>query len=479
MLLPPPLRACNAYIFSAFFAAKHTLLSNTLYLVYVCEIRRSVTLPLLMDSRGHVAPPTVWPVELALPATSAGISSLHAIRAIAAAVKSSGKAFWLPGWGTFLSPPQSGETNGMVTTKPAIGGSTKGLGFGANGPWPWLGVLTAMSAAAEDSTPFMRLGGSPNTDMSSLCHEVSRAGWRGGASGSSGSGSWSGSNNPSSNDIAGGGGSGGGAGGGKGGALWRGQQKALVEAALEEGLRMVHVPGLEGSASAGFGDGGGSSSGGGGGGSSGAGGSSGGGGGSGGAPWPGPAGYTFTCWMRFNPPASGDGAEGGVFGAGNSAANGGRVMNGGLGDGSGGGWTRPERMQAWGVDVGKTTAAAAAAAAAIAAAATAGTGGGGLAAGVGGGDRKKLRDRVPTENDLLEAATAKEEGFDVDGAEGISLEKVSPTRDRGATVDISSVNAGMEGLKLEKRGSVESTSGRGAGEGDVDDPRPHMAGRQV
>ncbi|CAM9539423.1 unnamed protein product, partial [Laminaria digitata] len=62
----------------------------------IAPVIRSATLPLVMDSRGHVAPPTAWPAHLALPP-----SSSRGLGGVAAA----GAPLWLPGWGTFLPPP--------------------------------------------------------------------------------------------------------------------------------------------------------------------------------------------------------------------------------------------------------------------------------------------------------------------------------------------------------------------------------------
>ncbi|CAM9400736.1 unnamed protein product, partial [Scytosiphon promiscuus] len=211
--------------FIVLVASRHMTLAD------LPPVMRAITLPIVVDSRGNVAPPTAWPLRFALPPPDHHHAGHRG-----------GKAFWLPGWGTFV-PPSFGDGGAVVRT--ADDGAAAAAA--AATPWPWLGVLSAMSARAEESTPFLRLGGSACTDMSSLCHEISRAAWRD-ADGS--------------------------------GKLWRGQQKALVEAALEEGVRMVHVPGLEGSASASFGDGGG------------------GGAAPDGASWPGPAGYSFACWMR-------------------------------------------------------------------------------------------------------------------------------------------------------------------------------------
>lgn len=449
-----------------------------------------------MDSRGHVAPPTAWPAHLALPPSSSRCPG---------GVAAPGAPLWLPGWGTFLPPPVA--ANGVVSLSAGVGAGV-GVGVGA-GPeavmsgsakdaaWPWLGVLAAMSAAAEESAPFLRLGGSPETDMSSLCHEVSRAGWRGRSASSGGM---------SSSDNNAGGGAGGGA--GKGATLWRGQQKALVEAALEEGVRMVHIPGLEGNASASSGEGGGGASG----GSSSGGGSSGsaGSGGSGtGAPWPGPAGYSFTCWMRFKPP-SGAGGSGGGGGGGAGGGNGAVYYEG-----------PPEDMASWSADAVKAAATASVTAAA-AVAATAGSasaplssgggggngsysgsvggnsGGGGIVSGagvsVGGGNGSGGRAGGSgavggvgelSERDLLDASG--EEGGSAVDLGRVSVDSDSPMPRRGSgggslgggvAGDNDSAPGGEGSFKIERRGSADSAGGR-RGTRDDDGPSLHLPGRQV
>lgn len=357
----------------------------------------------MIDVRGYAAPPTVWPAELAFPVHSPDAATN--ISSGGAGEEPKNGAAWLPGWGTFI-PPALGDHNGH----------SKGAG-----PWSWLGVLTAMSACAEDSAPFSRLGGSPETDMSSLCHEVSGA--RPGtenAGGSVGSGS------------------------NKGSTLWQAQQKALVEAVIEEGLRMVHVPGLEGNASAGIGDSGGGISGGAiGGGIGGSGGIGGGGGGGGdaGAAWPGPAGYSFACWMRFNPPKwVGE--------------------NGCSGEGS------PEVMKAWGVDAGRAVMRAVATGATLSAAVAEG-GGEGVKCG-NSGEPGEI-DLEAADEGLLEA--------DVAGSAAVAA-KISPNRSRGVrAVATTPERDGSFGL-ADKRTSVESSSSRCL-DGDDDGPFPHPPDRQV
>lgn len=353
----------------------------------LAPVIRSVTLPLVMDSRGHVAPPTVWPAGLAVPPL---------------AHSGDGEAFWLPGWGTFVSP-SSATGGGMMV-------STVDNNDAASAPWPWLGVLAAMSACAQESTPFLRLGGSANTDMSSLCHEVARAGWRSGV-GLSSSGSLSSS---AAEDADG------------AGNLWIAQQKALVEAALEEGLRIVHVPGLEGSASAASGDGGG------------------GGATPDGSSWPGPSGYSFACWMRFNP--SGAGGEG--------AVSGGLDRSGTPGEGP----TLPADMKAWNEDAGRAAATGATAAAAAAVGATS-TG------------RKSVE---ISEGDLVETSGEDSGGFSSDGrAAGTnSTDKGSPDADVSPAADADGSS------NVDMRSSLGSTSSR-KGELEDDGPRPHLPGRQV
>ena len=359
----------------------------------------------MIDARGHAAPPTVWPAELALPPPATGAK----VGGSGRASEQADRAVWLPGWGTFVPPPV-GDGGGDSTA------SEKGGDI-----WAWLGVLAKMAECAEDSTPFSRLGGSPSTDMSSLCHDVSGA--RGGDNSR-----------------------GGGSGSEKGPTLWRAQQKALVETAIEEGFRLVHVPGLEGNASMGAGDSGGGGIGGVSGGGLGGGGP---GGVDGGASWPGPIGYSFACWMRFNPPTR--------WGS----------------DGSG--EEPPQDMKAWSADVGRAVMIPATP---IAASAAGNRGGGG-----GGG-----RSRNPSESDLETA----DEGLP--GADGAAAEnKMSPSRARvvAAATTFSSPNRGRAGAadglgKSEKRGSVDSSSGRGVDsssgrgvDGDEDRPFPHPPGRQV
>lgn len=386
-----------------------------------------------MDSRGYVAPPTVWPLDLAL----APPGTIRVDPASLSKTAATDGALWLPGWGTFLSPSIA-AAGGLATIASAtiasatiasgmmasatIATSTDGAG-GKDDPWPWLGVLTAMSACAEDSTPFLRLGGSPHTDLSNVCHEVSTAGRRG--SSSSGSRFDKSGNNTAAS-----------AGGHGVATLWRGQQKALVEAALDEGVRMVHVPGLEGSTSSGTGVG--TGSGGGSGGVSGGGGSGGGSGG-GGASWPGPAGYSFACWMRFNPPT---GAASGA-----SGARGDGGAGGSFGDGS------PEDMMAWREDAKKAAKTAAAVATAVS-----GNGGGGV--GGGGGKTTGITSR-------LDMAAEGEEELAGDGVD-VSADRASPGSGRGSGG--TAADGGVE------RGESVDAS-KVDGDGSV--PRPHLPGRQV
>lgn len=351
----------------------------------LAPVIRSFTLPLVMDSRGHVAPPTVWPAGLAVPPL---------------AHSGDGEAFWLPGWGTFVSPFAAGDGTMVSTVE----------NDAASSPWPWLGVLAAMSACAQESTPFLRLGGSATTDMSSLCHEVARAGWRSGAGLSS-----AGSVSSSTEDADG------------AGNLWCAQQKALVEAALEEGLRMVHVPGLEGSASAASGDGGGSGA------------------TPDGSSWPGPSGYSFACWMRFNPPSA----------AGAGAASGGLDRSG-----PSEGATLPADMKAWNEDAGRAAAMGAAAAAAAAAVGATSTG------------RKSVE--ITTEDGLVETSGEDRRGFSSDGRA-----TVTNSTDKGSPEVGVSAAAGADGSSnVDTRSSLGSSSGR-KGELDDDGPRPHLPGRQV
>ena len=352
----------------------------------LAPVIRSVTLPLVMDSRGHVAPPTVWPAGLARPPAG-----------------SDGEAFWLPGWGTFVPPSIGGELAASAVTTTAA-------------PWPWLGVLAAMSARSEESTPFLRLGGSANTDMSSLCHEVSRAGWRFGGGGLSSTGSVSSS---AAEDADG------------AGKLWRGQQKALVEAALEEGVRMVHVPGLEGSASAVSGDGGG------------------GGALPEGSSWPGPSGYSFACWMRFNPPGGG-GSDG------DSRSE----------------QELPENMRSWSEDAGRVAVAGAAVGAAAAAAA-AGAGGG-----TGGRNSAEVAESEDVEASEEDAGVFAADGRSAAAAATGSADKSSPSAGAGSGATTSVAAAAAGSSNLEKRASVDSASGR-RGDKDDDGPGPHLPGRQV
>lgn len=426
--------------------------------------RRSATLPLVIDSRGHVAPPTAWPANLALPPSSSGGAGGF------------GAPLWLPGWGTFMPPPVAADGVVSLAAGVELGAGSEAVieGCGKDAAWPWLGVLAAMSAAAEESAPFLRLGGSPETDMSSLCHEISRAGWRG-RSGSSGGGGMS------SSDIGGGGGV------GKGATLWRGQQKALVEAALEEGVRMVHVPGLEGNASASSGEGGGGASGGIGGGG---GGGNGVGGGSGtGAPWPGPAGYSFTCWMRFKPPAGAGGGSG----------------RGGVGGGDRSMYYEgpPEDMASWSADAVKAAATAsvtaAAAMATAASSAPLGSGGGSYGSGMGissnsvsSGSGGGGRAGEQSEREMPEAASGGEEGLAAVDLGKASMEGDTPMPRRGSGgvgggsglssgggVGGDDSGVGGEGsYKFERRGSTDSAGGR-KGTRDDDGPCAHLPGRQV
>lgn len=357
-----------------------------------------------MDSRGYVAPPTVWPLDLAL--APPGIVGEG--RASLAKTTAPG-ALWLPGWGTFRSP--SIAAGGPATTASAM---SSPAGGGEDDQWPWLGVLTAMSARAEDSTPFLRLGGSPHTDMSNVCHEVSRASRRGSSS--------SGSRFDKSGNSAA-------SAGGQGATLWRGQQKALVEAALDEGVRMVHVPGLEGSSSSGTGAGTGSGVG--------SGSASGGSGGGGGASWPGPAGYSFACWLRFNPPTGAGGASGAS-----------EVR----GDGGGSyGNEPPEDMKAWREDEQKAMKTAVAIAKALSG--TDGSSGGG-----------KATDTMANQRDMGAGGEDELAGDDVE----VSEDRVSPGSGRG------SGGTATDG-GVERGESVDST--RVDGGGSV--PRPHVPGRQV
>lgn len=400
---------------------------------------RSITLPLVMDSRGHVAPPTVWPSGLALspPGHRSGREATATIGAL-----------WLPGWGTFLSSSAAGgasKSAGIVTVagKSLIGGAGQGWLEDEDERWRWLGVLTAMSAHTEDSTPFLRLGGSPHTDMSGIFHEVSRAGQRGRA-------------NSFSSNLGGAPTSSTASGATSKGTLWRGQQKALVEAALEEGVRMVHVPGLEGSATAGTGTGAGS------GGGSSAGGGGGGSGGSG-ASWPGPAGYSFMCWMRFNPPEPGSGVSTNPPASG---ARGDTPFEGGP----------PEAMKAWGADAERAAALAAAVAAAsafptvtavpIATAGVASDANGLLAAVLPAGAELEDNGELPP---VAKSPVLGSLGSPDRGAATVVGEKAAADWIANAT-------------KVERRtstGSVDSGHGWRATEEDESVPRPHLPGRRV
>lgn len=422
---------------------------------------RSVSLPLVMDARGYVAPPTVWPSSLALtPAHHA--SSGKSIGNVPA-----NGALWLPGWGTFLS--SSAIVNNHVETPPSPAGkktsSEAAMVRGADGAgrgvmedederWRWLGVLTAMSARAEDSTPFLRLGGSPHTDMSGVCHEVSRAEHRGRSSsfsGNAGGGSSGGGGQATSPKSA------------KAASLWRAQQKALVEAVLEEGIRMVHVPGLEGSATA----------------SAGTGPESGGGAGGGGgtaASWPGPAGYSFVCWMRFNPPEPNSAATAGGGGLGPPSS-----INGGRGDAPYE-FGAPEAMKAWGADAARAAAlSAAVAAASVFPTATAipmaSAGIASDASGLLGADSSPGGEVVVEDSGDVRAVSKSP----------MLVSTATPDRSVNAVAEKAAADwmaaAGrLDTARVERRQSVDSAysafSGREAEE-DETVVRPHLPGRQV
>ncbi|CAN0054109.1 unnamed protein product, partial [Discosporangium mesarthrocarpum] len=83
-------------------------------------IMRSITLPLMMDAKGRVAPPTLWPAGIALPpsttvpspappSTAGGGSPAVLGGAVAAPISGVGEggSVWLPGWGTFMRGPIS------------------------------------------------------------------------------------------------------------------------------------------------------------------------------------------------------------------------------------------------------------------------------------------------------------------------------------------------------------------------------------
>lgn len=434
------------------------------------------------------------------------------------------KDLWVPGWGTFFlgeAPGTAVKASNFAAVKPSVLlGDSKLLpaplqttGLSRNGSpwvgqagerqkgkardgskcdpdekehWEWLNVLSAMStspsrSASIDSTPFLRLGGSVHTDMSGLCHEVSRAPHRGstGANGS-GASAINGSNSPG-RGVSGGGGK---------GPLWRLQQKALVEAALEEGLRLVHVPGLEGSAWAGAGPGGGGS---GGVGSGGGGGSSvGSSGGGNGAPWPGPAGYSFVCWIRFNPPEA-------LLPASVTAAA--ARSRGGAGRGRGGGGTvpeaekLPEMMQSWGVDATKALRPGASAASAEGQGVEAGGAGGDPVGGaapvdhdehgeLGLGELDEGGDLSSDKSPVLRsiASPGRGGGLGTAAAEKMAASKEGSTGAgagvSGGSGGVGSASPGSGRAHADRRGSMD-IGGERLAEEDESVPRPHVPGRQV
>lgn len=449
-----------------------------------------------MDSRGFVAPPTVWPAGLAMPPRAAfGCGLRNAKMAVGES------ALWIPGWGTYWS--SEATCNAIVKSKkPTLlvesvgpGSGLPGEGknidvsdcdFNADEPWRWLGVLSALStssptfsrAADIDSTPFMRLGGSARTDLSAVCHEMSRAAHRGSftSSGPWPSSSGSGNGGPGLNSSSSGSGT-----NGSGGKmpLWRAQQKALVEAALEEGIRLVHVPGLEGSVSTGTGPGG-SGSGSSGGGSSGSN-STGSGGGGSGAAWPGPAGYSFMCWMRFNPPDPplaanpGEGAavgkRGGIAGLGRAGGAAGLEYNG-----------PPEPMQAWGAETGKgATSTPVAAISPLDLQAGENSGTSNAAAGdhdenidAVAGDLEENGEMSSEKSPVMRSVASPERGITA------APEKMGTAIDGGAGAGVGSVAGASPVLNrsAEHRPSMDSSAERLAEE-DESVPRPHLPGRQV
>lgn len=445
-------------------------------------MHRSVSLPLVMDSRGYIAPPTVWPSSFAVAPAHHTAGSFQR-QALGSATANINGALWLPGWGTFIpSSPQgmkmtrsSGSSPGSPVIKALSGergeegrDASELRGRGAEDDeserWRWLGVLTAMSeSAADDATPFLRLGGSSHTDMSGICHEVSTAEHRGrsGSFSVSASGAAGGAHSPPS---------------GKSTPVWRGQQKALVEAALEEGMRMVHVPGLEGNSTAGTGTGADSTGG------------AGGAGAGTGASWPGPAGYSFVCWMRFNPPdpsvaAAAAAAAGASKGTGSTPTTSAVPFEFGA----------PEPMGAWCADVSRATASSAPIAAATSAYPQAtvipmtATGIGSDASGSLGGAAAAADGTVPVGEAVLE-----DDGdlppVPVRSPMLVSVNS-SPRGERGGNAaaekevpDWMTNSTRSDSGKSERRqsiGSVDSGQGGPGAEEDESVVRPHLPGRQV
>ncbi|CAN0054041.1 unnamed protein product, partial [Discosporangium mesarthrocarpum] len=153
--------------------------------------------------------------------------------------------------------------------------------------WGCVELLVRMCAKGADATPYLRLGGRESTDMAGICHEVTRAGQRAAVAAAAAAEAAADSSSAPSSSTTGPGPGGAPGGGTAQGAVWRAQRCSLVETALEEGVRFVHVPGLEGPGPGGVV-------------ATGAIGGVGGGGGT----WPGASGYSFSCWMRFDPSMS-------------------------------------------------------------------------------------------------------------------------------------------------------------------------------